>query len=296
MKRLLIFTITLFAMLPGLMAQSSSPFPYPQVPDTLGNLQARSDYLLMHFWDKADIKKLVNDTTALNEAFADYVTFMPYASSDSVRTSITNLIKSLKSDPKYILAFVKSAEKNMFSPESSVKADQAYMLFTRAVLSNKKINPKEKARYVDQVKMLNSSQLGSMVLPLSYVTRHGAEHQLYEQPGEFKLMYFHWPNHEDSMTELRLQTDAALSALSKDGRVKIFDLYVGNPEQALRQNMESFPYEWEVGWAPNAPSVIDLRVLPTFYLLDGENKIMGRDMSIDAVLQIMSAIYLKNMQ
>lgn len=296
MKRLLILIISFIAVMPGLMAQSQSPFPYPQVPDTLGSLQARSDYLLIHFWDKADIKKLTNDTTALNEAFADYVTFMPYATSDTVKTSITNLLGRLKNDPKTILAFVKSAEKNMFSPESSVKADQAYMLFTRAVLSNKKINPKEKNRYVDQVKMLNSSQLGSMILPLSYTTRHGADHQLYEQPGEFKLLYFHGPDNADTMTELRLQTDAALSALSKDGRVKIFDLYVGNPEQALSKNMEEFPYEWEVGWAPNAPSVIDLRTLPTFYLLDGENKIMGRDMSIDAVLQIMSAIYLKSMQ
>lgn len=135
-----IFIAIIFAALFSSVSRSQTKthFEYPTAPDSLATLQEKTSYIVLRFWDKADMKKLLNDTLAFNEAFADYVSFIPYASADSVKKSIVNLTSRYKNDAKSTLKIVKAAEKNLFSAEAPFWADEQYMLFTKAALSNKK--------------------------------------------------------------------------------------------------------------------------------------------------------------
>lgn len=274
------------------MSQTKTHFEYPMAPDSLATLQEKTSYILLRFWDKADMKKLLNDTVAFNEAFADYVSFIPYASADSVKKSIINLTSRYKNDAKSTLKIVKAAEKNMFSPDAPFWADEQYMLFTKAALSNKKVSAKDKAYYLNHVKMLNASQVGSTVAPISYTTRHGASHQLYDQPGEFILLYIHGPGCDDcAMTTMRLETDFAFNALTKNGTFKIIDIYTGTPDEDWKKSVDSYPYEWEAGTSNDIGQYIDIRNLPEMYLLDKDRKILLRDMNVNQALSMAAAIY-----
>ncbi len=276
----------------ALMSQSKTHFEYPMAPGSLGTLQEKTSYILLRFWDKADMKKLLNDTTAFNEAFADYVSFIPYASADSVKKSISNLTSLYKNDAKSTLKIVKAAEKNLFSPEAPFWADEQYLLFTKAALSNKKVSAKDKAYFLEQVKMLNCSQVGATVSPITYTTRYGATHQLYDQPGEFTLLYIHGPECTDcAMTSLRLETDFAVNTLSKNGTLKIIDIYTGTPDESWKKSVEKYPYEWEAGTSDSIGKLIDTRNLPAMYLLDKDRKIVLRDMNINQFLAMAAAIY-----
>lgn len=292
MKKIFISVIlSIFVAFPA-MAQTTTHFEYPMAPDSLNTLQERTSYILLRFWDNADMKKLLNDTTAFNEAFADYVSFIPYASADSVKKSITNLTSRYKNDAKSTLKIVKAAEKNLFSPEAPFWADEQYLLFTKAALSNKKVSAKDKAYYLDHVKMLNSSQVGSTVSPMTYTTRYGAEHQLYDQSGEYTLLYIHGADCSDcGMTSLRLETDFAINALTKNGTLKIVDIYTGEPDETWKKSVEKYPYEWEAGTSSDIGKYIDIRNLPAMYLLDKDRKILSRDININQMLSIASAIY-----
>lgn len=292
MKKILISTILTVIGSVTLMSQTKTHFEYPTAPDSLATLQEKTSYILMRFWDKADMKKLLNDTTSFNEAFADYVSFIPYAGADSVKKSITNLTSRYKNDAKSTLKIVKAAEKYLFSPDAPFWADEQYMLFTKAALSNKKVSSKDKAYYLEQVKMLNGSQVGSTVSPLTYNTRHGAVHQLYDQPGEFTLLYIHGEDCKDcDMISLRMETDFAVNALSKNGTLKIVDIYTGTPDEKWKKSVEKFPYEWEVGTSSEIGKTIDSRNLPAMYLLDKDRKILLRDMNVNQVLSMAASIY-----
>ena len=294
MKKILTFAILFLSALSNANAQDSTPFPYPEIPDSLTTLQQRTDYLIMNFWKGADMKKVLNDTTMLNKAFADYTSFMPYASPDSVKKSINTLLAPYKNDAKSILKLVRRAEKEMYGPDPSIIANEPYLIFTKAVFTNKKINQKEKEKYLSHVKMINSSQVGASILPLRYTTRYNAVHEAQEQPGEYKILYFYLPDDPDvAMNHLRLKADAALGSLSKAGTVKIIDIMVGKPSDEWKASVSDFPYEWEAGVAENAGETIDLRMLPAIYLLDKDNKVIARNMSLDSILQIAKALYQK---
>ena len=75
-------------------------------------------------------------------------------------------------------------------------------------------------------------------------------------------------------------------------RRNIIDIYVGEPTEAWKKSIASFPYEWEAGYSTNAGTTIDLRDLPRIYLLDKEYKIVARDININQVLSLASALRL----
>lgn len=277
--------------------EAATPFEYPVIPDTITEVAARANYMVKRFWNKADMKKLLDNKNEekLSQAFSDYVLIFPYASSDSVKASITALMLPYRNDAKATVKLVAQAEKHLFGPEAEVRADFPYMTFTREIFRNKKVNAKEKTRYMEHVQMINGSQSGSLAQDFSYTTAHGATHTLYEQPGEFKVVFFHGNDCPDcSMTRLRISADGALSLLSKNGKVKIMEILTEEPDPAWLATAKELPYEWEVGYTTDAGHKIDLRQTPVIYLIGGDNKVIARDLSVESLLTIAQAIYKNN--
>ena len=61
------------------------------------------------------------------------------------------------------------------------------------------------------------------------------------------------------MTRLRLEADIATGNVVKDGRLKIVIINPGKDSQEWRSAMANYPYDWEIGSAPDAAKEVDLR-------------------------------------
>lgn len=269
----------------------ATPFEYPQAPDTLNSLQARTSYVMTHFWDKADMKKLMADTAKFHKAFSDFVGFIPYASKDSVRNSISSLTGRYANDPKALSLIASEAERTLFGPQAEFWSEDCYLLFLRPLLSHKKVKQAEKDKYLTQIRMLNSSQPGSNIAAFDYTTRHGAKHSLYDNKAEYVVVMFQPEDCSDcSMSRLRLNADAATTRLVKNGTVKIVIINPAEPTSGWRKDMESYPYEWEIGSAPNVGDLVDTRVLPTVYLLDKDFHILAKNLELNQLLGLMATI------
>lgn len=269
----------------------ATPFEYPQAPDTLNSLQARTSYVMTHFWDKADMKKIMADTAKFHKAFSDFVGFIPYASKDSVRNSISSLTGRYANDPKALSLIASEAERTLFGPQAEFWSEDCYLLFLRPLLSHKKVKQAEKDKYLTQIRMLNSSQLGSNIAAFDYTTRHGAKHSLYDNKAEYVVVMFQPEDCSDcSMSRLRLNADAATTRLVKNGTVKIVIINPAESTSGWRKEMESYPYEWEIGSAPNVGDLVDTRVLPTVYLLDKDFHILAKNLELNQLLGLMATI------
>lgn len=297
MKRL-IYLLLLALTAIGANAQSQdsikmpvTPFEYPLAPDSITSLQGKTSYVMLRFWDKADLKKLMADTAKFRKAFHDYVSFIPFAHVDSIKKSVSALTSRFSNDPKAMLIIAQTAEKELFGPEADFWSEEPYMLFIRPLLTNKKVKAQDKERYLSQIKMLNSSQVGSNIAPLSYTTRHGAVHNLYDQKGDFILLLFQNEECDDcSMMRLRLEADIATGNVVKDGRLKIVIINPGKDTPGWRSAMANYPYEWEIGSSTKAAEEVDLRFMPTSYLLDNEYKIVLKNMDLNQILSLTSAL------
>ncbi|WP_295728319.1 DUF5106 domain-containing protein [uncultured Muribaculum sp.] len=269
----------------------STPFEYPLAPDTLSTLEARTSYVMLHFWDKADMKKVMADTAKFHKAFADYVGFIPYAAKDSVRKSINALTSRYSNDPKALSLIASEAERTLFGPEADFWSEDSYLLFLRPLLANKKVKSAEKEKYLTHIRMLNSSIPGSNISNFDYTTRHGARHSLYDNKAEYTILLFQPEECADcSMARLRLNADAATTRLIKNGTVKIVLVNPAEPTAKWRDEMSEYPYEWEIGSAPEADKLVDLRLLPTTYLLDKDFRILAKRIDLNQLLALMANI------
>ena len=103
MKKIILSLITAMTISLAMNAQQiETPFAYPQAPDTLSTLEDRTSYVVMKFWDNCDFKKVMPDTAKFNRAFRDYISFVPYAYTDSIRKSANALLNRFKDNPKEI--------------------------------------------------------------------------------------------------------------------------------------------------------------------------------------------------
>lgn len=269
-----------------------TPFEYPVAPDTLRTLQARTSYVMLRFWDKANMKKILADTTKFNKAFHDFVSFVPYSHPDSIKRSVAILVEKLGNKPENLLRMAHRAEAELYGPQAEFWSETAYLMFLRPVLSNKKVKNKEKEYYIGHIKKLNSSQIGATFPQLSYTTRHDARHSMSEYDSEYKYVLFHPADCSDcSMTRLRLEADGVTSMLTESGRLKIFVIAPEKTDDAWKKSMESYPYNWEIGSSAEAPDLVDLRVQPRVYVLDKNNRIVARDLGIDQLIALSTAIY-----
>ena len=76
MKRLLYLILAFTALYADAQTADSikmpvTPFEYPLAPDSIESLQGKTSYVMLKFWDKADMKKLMADTTQFRKAFQD---------------------------------------------------------------------------------------------------------------------------------------------------------------------------------------------------------------------------------
>lgn len=268
-----------------------TPFEYPLAPDTLSTLEARTGYVMTHFWDKADMKKVMADTAKFHKAFSDFVGFIPYSRMDSVKKAITSFTGRFASDPKAVTKIAAEAERTLFGPEADFWSEDCYLMFLRPLLSNKKIKPAQKERYLKQIQMLNASQPGANMISFDYTTRHGATHSLYDNKAEYIVVLFQPEDCSDcSMTRLRLNADAATTKLVKNGTVKIVLINPSQPSPTWRADMEGYPYEWEIGSAPTVDEKVDIRVLPNIYLLDKDYHILAKRLDLNQLLALMATI------
>lgn len=293
--RIFLLSVALFFVLGnavGASAQQSNAtyFPYPNVPDSLVTLQQRTDYLMRHFWDNCDFKRAFSARQKMAQALADYLSFVPYASRDSVTASYARLFKALEKQPDDLLFFAREAENQLIGDSVQYYSEEAYLPFARAVVANKKINKTSKLHFDRQVRILGATQPGQPLPDLDFVDREGNKHKLSEITTPMAFIYFNDPECEEChMARVRLNADIKATQLIDKGRLSIIAITPSEATDQWRDAMKSYPASWIVGAAPDADDVYDIATYPSFYLIEN-GKIIAKNYGIDELLTVLMRI------
>lgn len=293
--KILSFLAALFVVLGAsthAVAQDNSTyFPYPAVPDSMTTLQSRCDYLVHHFWDFCDLKKGFSSKQKMAQAFADYISFMPHASKDSVLTSLNVFFKKLDKQPDDLLFIVDCAESQLMGDSAQFISEELYLPFAKAVVANKKIDKTTKARYEHQLKILGGTQPGMTIPELDYIDRFGNPAKLSADTAEIVLLYFNDPTCEDCQrAKVRLDANIKAGVMIRRGMLKVVSITVDDFSPEWQELVKDFPIEWRVGATPDADTVYDIARYPSFYFIDENQKIVAKNLTIDQVLQVIDRL------
>lgn len=266
-------------------------FPYPEPPKDMLNLYERCNYLVYKFWDQCDLKSALSTKAKLNAAFGDWLSFMPYASADTVYLAVENFHKSFKKSGEQALEIAKMAEAWLYSDTASYRSDELYSLFAGAAASNKKIPEEQRRRYERQKRILDNSSEGKIVPDIKLTKADGSETSFFADSASYTLLLIYEDDCLDcSFARVRLSADMVLNQLNDANIVRVMSLYAGEPDAAFATAVKAFPEKWLNVASPETASYFDMRKKPAIYYLDKDHKIVGKELEVDHILEVFRSL------
>lgn len=292
MKKNVLFILFAISAIMSLHCEETTTyFPYPNVPENLTRLDDRSNYLVTHFWERCNLKSAFSAKDKFRAAFIDYISIIPYAHADSVKLSVNALIKEVKKEPKNMLTLGKIAQETLYSDSAQYWSDELYFPFAKAVVETKKISKEEKARFEYHIKVLSHSQEGMTIYPLPYKNEKGENRKLSDITAPYIILFINEPDCDDCMmARVRLAANIKMSQLIEAGTLKIISLSPCEADTEWKSSVASYPESWEKGASPEVESYFDLRMTPSIYLLDQDQKILVKNIDINTLITTLSRL------
>lgn len=286
MKKTICILFALVVTFCSVSAQTDDKlFPYPQPPKDMKNLYERCNYLVYKFWDQCNIKSAFSTKAKLNAAFGDWLSFMPYASADTVYMAIENFHKSFRKSGEQSYEIAKMAENWLYSDTAAYRSDELYSRFVDEAASNKKI-PSDKRRYFEaQKKILDNSSIGKIVPDIELYKADGTTTSFYADSAEYTLLYIYESDCLDcTFARVRLSADMVLNQLNDAGIVRVVSLYAGEADADFYTSVTAYPDNWINVASPETRDYFDMRLKPAIYYLDKQHRIIGKELSVDNIL------------
>lgn len=261
-------------------------FEYPTAPDSMDNLQDRSDWLMLHFWDNMDFsRKETLDQNALNDAFRVYVAPMQFATPEEVDKSVTRVIEKISKNPALSIQFAKAAEEALYGPRALVWNDQIYLRFIDNVIRCKGVKKERKLRYDRQHQLVGNTLMGNIPPEFDYLTPDGKKCKF--TPGSVvTLIEFGDPDCIDCRhARLKMESNVTFSTLVEQGKINVMFINV-DPDEGWEAKLAGYPAKWHIGASDEVGDIYDIRVTPSIYLIDSQGKVAAKNVDIETAIQL----------
>lgn len=292
MKKLLFFIFLALALPSVAQSGTETLFPYPTAPDDEPNFRVRANYLVEHFWDRCNFGSAFLSKGKMATAFSDFAAFMPHASADTVHAAIDKLITNVKKKaPKNVGDLAEMAEATFYADTARFWSDEIYLPFARAAATNKKVPSAQRERFAAHTLVLENSQEGMKIPSLVMTLRDGTKSNLDSLASPCTIVLFESPGCTDcSLTRARLAANISVKQLIDARILRVADIYMNKPDAAWKESVGTLPANWTVAACPEAERYVDMRVTPAIYMLDKENRILYKHMTIDRLLSHLESV------
>lgn len=271
--------------------QPGTLFAYPLVPDSCATLESRCNYIITHFWESFDISKPITDDAAFEHTFRDFVGFFQYAHRNVVMSSVRDLVNKAQSNASNLAKLGVVAERALFGTEAEYWSDEVYVAFIKPLAASKQLPKQARDYYASQLARINMVQVG-IPLDFEYTGTDGVNHRLSDLPEDKTcIVLFVNDAMESSIGRLRLSTDVALNALIDSGETLLVCICLNKYSNDWATTAAGYASNWVIGCNDTLMDILDLRVLPCCYVLDGQHTIVNKSLSVEGLMSAVNPIY-----
>lgn len=264
----------------------SATIEMPAIPSSLTSPGERADFLICHFWDnmKPGDLSLPKDQPILEQSFADFLSILPYATSDSiVSEGFSNLLDKVREQKELGNQFSKLAETYLYSFDSPFFSETSYIAFLNAKASLDATDV-ERLRLLDEIEQINKNMVGKEAADFSFTLLDGSQSSLREslpkEGGEMMLIFFDPECEQCEEVMGRIMKHDELTKAIDAGKLNILAVYSGDNERSWKKKAQSLPASWTIGI--NSGEIDDeelyyLPSMPTIYLLDSQGRVKQKN-------------------
>lgn len=264
----------------------------PMIPDSLTTHTEKVDYLIAHYWDFCDMKKVFSSRAKMGEEFKNYLDLMPQASARGAHQAVRSFLRSIEKQPDDLLFITRTAEGYIHSDTAEYYSDELYVPFAVAVARNKRIDKAIREPYEREARILSATMLGAYAPQFEYTDTTGTK-KYFEADTAMSLtaMFFAMPDNPDcTLARARLNSNIKASEYIKEGIMKVMVVVATEPDEKWQSMVATYPKEWEVVAAPDINDIYDIKAVPSFYILDHTGKIVLKNITIEQLITMMELI------
>ena len=275
------------------VVQQRVQFPFPEIPATLTEPEARKAYLLTHYWEQFDFADttLMNNRDVTEQGFVNFIALLldGTTSEELARESLKNWCKGFvgKDDARRVLTI--RGEDYLFNPNSPFYNEGLYGLYLETMLGVLPQTDAVRSSYQFKLELVRRNNPGDRATDFTYYLPDGTRCTLATTPVKNNrlLLMFYDPEGE-SCHEVLLQmaADTALAESVHAGKLSVLAVYTEGNDEAWRKALPDMPEGWTVGTdreAVKTGALYDLKAMPSLYLLDGKKTVLLKDAAYEKI-------------
>lgn len=276
-KNILIIAIATLLFSSRLCAQDmGAGFVLPTIPETITTPEQRANYLALHYWDSLDMTDQERvESEAINQAFADFVSILPYATNRN--EAFATLWRKSYAHRDAFYHMLQLAELYLYDVASPLRNEEQYIEALEAIANDIAIEDIDKLASTSQLDLLKRNRVGDVATDFVFVDKQGAEHRLSEYSAEYVLLLFGSAECEEcKMLKRAIDANTRLWMMLRRGSLAIVSITLTEDESAWLQT--TTPDRWIEGWDSKQilerENLYDLTTKPRLYLLDSEHRVV----------------------
>lgn len=268
-------------------------FPFPDVPVTLTEPEARKAWLLTHYWERFDFADttLVDNRDITEQGFVNFIALLADGTTpeELIRESLANWCTRFIGQTHARKVLTKTADDYLYNPNSPFYNEGLYGLYLETLLDKLPKTDVRRSTYGFKLKLLRRNNVGSRATDFAYCLPDGTKRTLDATPvkGDRLLLVFYDPECESCHEVLRkMAADRELAAAVRAGKVSVLAVYTEGNDGAWRKALSDMPEGWTTGTdreAVKQGALYDLKAMPSLYLLDGRKTVLLKDATYEKI-------------
>lgn len=264
-------------------------FPFPEIPAMLTQPEERKAYLIAHYWDNFNFADtaLVNNRNITEQGIVDFLAILAdgtLAERQQVEC-IDNFCGGLEQQAYAQKIFLQMMEDYLYNPNSPYYNEGLYVLFLKRMLESKYVDDLKKSSLLFTLQLINQNSPGQRAMNFIYYLPDGSRHTLYQtrvNKNRLLLVFYdpECPSCHDVMMEML--HDKLLQQEVDAGNLTVLAIYTEGNLDVWKTTISELPKEWIVGTDREEIKqrcLYDLKAMPSLYLLDGDKKVILKDVS-----------------
>lgn len=274
------------------VVQQQAQFPFPEIPATLTEPEARKAWLLTHYWDQFSFADttLVNNRDVTEQGFVNFIALLDGTTPEELaRESLKNWCAGFIGEAHARRVLTQTADDYLFNPNSPFYNEALYGLYLETMLGVLPQTDAVRSSYQFKLELVRRNNPGDRATDFAYYLPDGTRRTLAATPAKNDrlLLVFYDPECESCHEVLQqMAADASLAAAVQSGRLSVLAVYTEGNEEAWRKALTDMPRGWTVGTdreAVKQGALYDLKAMPSLYLLDGQKRVLLKDAAYEQI-------------
>lgn len=275
------------------VVQPQSQFPFPEIPATLTEAEARKAFLLTHYWDKFSFADtiLVDNRDVTEQSFVNFIALLldGTTSEELARESLKNWCKGFVGKDHARRVLTQTADDYLFNPNSPFYNEALYGLYLETMLDVLPQTDAVRSSCQFKLELVRRNNPGDRATDFTYYLPDGTHCTLGTTPtkNDRLLLVFYDPECESCHEVLQqMAADASLAEAVQSGKLSVLAVYTEGNEEAWRKALPDMPDKWIVGTdreVVKTGALYDLKAMPSLYLLDGQKRVLLKDAAYEQI-------------